>query len=108
MQNSDKTNFKIVLTGFLKPGVSVQEAEQNLSKLFRIELTKIQLLLQGHPTTIKRNLTTEYIDQYQHALNKTGVEFEIVADVPEPLTTNVIQDEISSVSSKLPKCPKCS
>ncbi len=110
MQNSDQTSFKIVLTGFPKPGISIQEAEQNLSKLLPIEFSKIQIFLQGTPSTIKRNLTIESIDRYRQALNQTGVEFEIVADdVPELLSTNVTRDDtpLAAGINKLPECPKC-
>lgn len=96
MKNSDLNKFKIVLTGFTKQGVSIQEAEQNLSKLLNTELSKVRILLQGHSTTIKKNLNVEYVDQYRQALNQTGVEFEIIDDVPDLPSTSMAGDEISA------------
>lgn len=109
MQNKNQDNFNIVLTGFPNRGVSIEEAAQNLSKLLHIEPTKAQLLLKGRSTIIKKNVATDYIDQYRKVLTLTGAGFEIIANKSDLLSTNTFDND-ETPSSKipdLPKCPKC-
>ncbi len=82
-ESEDEANLNIVLTGSLNPGVSLQEAEQRLSKLFKTTPEKVKPLLQGRSTIIKKKVNAELADQYREVLSKVGVGFEIVEQKKE-------------------------
>lgn len=111
----DESKLNIVLTGLLNPGVSLQEAEQRLSKLFKTTPEKVRPLLQGRSTTIRKNLNPELAEQYRKVLSKVGVDFEIVEQKKELSLIPILEKEDSTnvtteneqTEPSLLACPKC-
>lgn len=97
--NNSQSSFKVILTGALNPGVSLEEAEQRLSQLFHTTPDKVRHLLQGHSTVIKKNLDVAHVRKYQQALESVGVEFKIIENKPE-LSLAPMDKNLEIVSSK--------
>lgn len=96
--NRNEGNFKVVLTGSLLPGISLEEAEKRLSQLFHTTPDKIKPLLQGRSIIIKKDLDAERANHYQQVFSKVGVEAEVVE---EKNTLPIVQElENSSPVSK--------
>lgn len=72
--------FKIVFDGALLPGVDATTAKLNLAELFKSDVAAIERLFNGHPVTLKRDLSQLDAQSYLQALTKTGIDARIEAE----------------------------
>lgn len=75
-------HFKIVFEGQLRTGVDLETARLNLAQLFKSEVSAMDRLFTGKPSTVKRGLTWEDAQRYLKALNDAGVEARIEPEQP--------------------------
>lgn len=64
--------FGVIFSGKIVEGASVDQVKQNVAKLFKVEVAKIERLFIGKPVVIKKGLNEEAAKKYQLALRKAG------------------------------------
>jgi len=69
--------FKIVFDGTLLPGVDIDSAKRNLADLYKSEVAAVERLFNGHPVTLKRELSQTDAQTYLQALRNTGIDARI-------------------------------
>jgi uncharacterized membrane protein YhaH (DUF805 family) len=106
-----QARFKIVFNGELMPDVSLETAKENLARLFKSDLTRINSLFSGGNVDIKRDLSENEADQYLKALQSAGAKVRKEQDLAASLSlveTDDHRTESSEAeSSVLMTCPKC-
>lgn len=108
-----ETLYKVVFTGELMPGQSLETVKSNLAKLFKSDLGKIDSLFSGRPTTLKRELSESDADKYLLALRNAGAMVRKETDFASSLS--LVEHEDSSattthadaVTKARMACPKC-
>jgi uncharacterized membrane protein YhaH (DUF805 family) len=106
-----QARFKIVFNGELMPDVSLETAKENLARLFKSDLTRINALFSGGNVDIKRDLSENEADQYLKALQSAGAKVRKEQDLAASLSlveTDDHRTESSEAESNVPMtCPKC-
>ena len=106
-----QARFKIVFNGELMPDISLETAKENLARLFKSDLTRINSLFSGGNVDIKRDLSENEADQYLKALQSAGAKVRKEQDLAASLSLVETDDhraESSEVESNVPMtCPKC-
>jgi uncharacterized membrane protein YhaH (DUF805 family) len=106
-----QARFKIVFNGELMPDVSLETAKENLARLFKSDLTRINSLFSGGNVDIKRDLSENEADQYLKALQSAGAKVRKQQDLAASLSlveTDDHRTESSEAESNVPMtCPKC-
>ena len=106
-----QARFKIVFNGELMPDVSLETAKENLARLFKSDLTRINSLFSGGNVDIKRDLSENEADQYLKALQSAGAKVRKEQDLAASLSlveTDDHRTESSEAESNVPMtCPKC-
>jgi hypothetical protein len=74
---SGKT-FAVVFSGKLVEGASVERVKQNVAKLFKVEVTKIERLFSGARVAVKKGIDEATAKKYQLALRKAGAICAVV------------------------------
>jgi len=72
-----ENRFKIVFDGTLLPGVDIDSAKRNLADLYKSEVAAVERLFNGHPVTLKRELSQTDAQTYLQALRNTGIDARI-------------------------------
>ncbi len=107
-----QARFKIVFNGELMPDVSLDTAKENLARLFKSDLTRINSLFSGGPVDIKRDLSENEADQYLKALQNAGAnvrkEHDLAASLSLVATDDHREEGSAPVSDAQMTCPKCS
>ncbi|WP_394237630.1 DUF805 domain-containing protein [Pseudomonas anguilliseptica] len=106
-----QARFKIVFNGELMPDVSLETAKENLARLFKSDLTRINSLFSGGNVDIKRDLSENEADQYLKALQSAGAKVRKEQDLAASLSlveTDDHRTESSEAESNVQMtCPKC-
>ena len=106
-----QARFKIVFNGELMPDVSLETAKENLARLFKSDLTRINALFSGGNVDIKRDLSENEADQYLKALQSAGAKVRKEQDLAASLSlveTDDHRTESSEAENNVPMtCPKC-
>jgi uncharacterized membrane protein YhaH (DUF805 family) len=106
-----QARFKIVFNGELMPDVSLETAKENLARLFKSDLTRINSLFSGGNVDIKRDLSENEADQYLKALQSAGAKVRKEQDLAASLSlveTDDHRTESCEAESNVPMtCPKC-
>ena len=106
-----QARFKIVFNGELMPDVSLETAKENLARLFKSDLTRINSLFSGGNVDIKRDLSENEADQYLKALQSAGAKVRKEQDLAASLSlveTDDHRTESSEAESNVPMtCTKC-
>jgi len=68
--------YRIILTGYAG-NKGEYYVEMDLSKRFKISREKARELLQGAPTTVRENLTTDQATKYKTVIDATGASCEV-------------------------------
>lgn len=71
------THYKIVFNGKIAPHATLEQAQQNLAKLFKTSVDKIASLFSGRLVVIKDKLDKDTAVKYHAALFRSGAECEI-------------------------------
>jgi hypothetical protein len=69
-----QARFKIVFNGELMPDASLDATKDNLARLFKSDLTRINSLFSNGTVDIKRDLSENEADQYLRALQSAGAK----------------------------------
>ncbi|MDP3978242.1 MAG: DUF805 domain-containing protein [Pseudomonas sp.] len=105
-----QARFKIVFSGELMPEVALETVQDNLARLFKSDLTRINALFSGGAIAIKRNLPESEADQYLAALHRAGANARKEPDLPASLslidTEDHRTDETPGAGGEM-TCPKC-
>lgn len=109
-----QARFKIVFSGELMPEVALETVQDNLARLFKSDLTRINALFSGGAIAIKRNLPESEADQYLAALQRAGAK---ARKEPEPGTSLSLEktdhhfaasaEQTPGAASDEMSCPKC-
>lgn len=112
-----QARFKIVFNGELMPDVSLETAKENLARLFKSDLTRINSLFSGGNVDIKRDLSENEADQYLKALQSAGAKVRKEQDLAASLSLVTTDDHPTSQSPQSTAqkaestsgmtCPKC-
>ncbi|PTS83322.1 DUF805 domain-containing protein [Pseudomonas sp. HMWF032] len=106
-----QARYKIVFNGELMPDASLETTKENLARLFKSDLTRINSLFIGKPVDIKRDLSENEADQYLKALQSAGAKVRKEQDLAASLSlveTDDHRTESSEAESNvLMTCPKC-
>ncbi len=104
--------FRIVFDGELVPGISLDTAKSNLTRLFKSDADKVERLFGRGSVHIKRNLSAPEADRYVQALQRAGIQARKEPEAAKGLTLT-IADYAPAPSSEVPiaseqmDCPKC-
>ena len=110
-----QARFKIVFNGELMPDVSLETATENLDRLFKSDLTRINSLFSGGNVDIKRDLSENEADQYLKALQSAGAKVRKEQDLAASLSLVETDDHAPQTQNSAPSaastsemiCPKC-
>ena len=110
-----QARFKIVFNGELMPDVSLETAKENLARLFKSDLTRINSLFSGGNVDIKRDLSENEADQYLKALQSAGAKVRKEQDLAASMSLMDTDDHApqtpisapSTASTNEMTCPKC-
>ncbi len=110
-----QARFKIVFNGELMPDVSLETAKENLARLFKSDLTRINSLFSGGNVDIKRDLSENEADQYLKALQSAGAKVRKEQDLAASMSLMDTDDHApktpisapSAASTSEMTCPKC-
>ena len=76
----NNTTYAVLFSGELRKGVNLQQAQQGVAALFKVDTTKIERLFQPVWVSIRKGLEKESALKYRQALAKAGIVVHIVAD----------------------------
>ncbi|RLJ16823.1 hypothetical protein DJ031_15225 [bacterium endosymbiont of Escarpia laminata] len=101
--------FKVVFFGQLQPGAEAEQVVVAFSERFKVDKETVQNLLKSdREVDLKKNLAREQAEQYQAALERTGlvVRIDPMADQLslEPMDAGEAEEKEKQSE---PPCPKC-
>jgi len=70
--------FEVVFNGKVVEGASVDQVKQNVAKLFKVEVAKVERLFSGARVVIKKGVDESTAKKYQMALHKAGAICAVV------------------------------
>lgn len=71
--------FDLIFRGELVPGADLAQVKQNLSRLFKMDLARVELLFSGKPVVLKRGMDLDAAGKYRVAIKKAGARIDTVA-----------------------------
>ncbi len=74
--------YDLVFRGELEPGADLAEVKQNLSRLFKMDLARIEALFSGRAIVLKRGLDAETAGKYRMAIRKAGASIAVSSSQP--------------------------
>ena len=109
----NQPSYKIVFNGELMPDAALDTVKENLARLFKSDIARINALFTGAAVTLKKDLAEHEADQYLEALQKAGARVRKELDLAASLTL-VPTDEHADADSAPAEgsaasmsCPKC-
>ena len=104
----EKSQFKIIFRGEIKPAYTVEQVKQNIAKLFKVPTKRLDKWFSGQTITIKEQIDYNTARRYQQALEKAGA----ICSIEGPKRQNEeIQNtkinNLANTSSPGMVCPKC-
>jgi len=69
----NKQMYHIAFSGELLTGFTLEQAKQNLSRIFKISLAKAEALFSGRKHILKKNINLPTAKKYREALKKQGI-----------------------------------
>jgi len=107
--------FKVVFTGELLPGFTADTVKENLAKLFKSDIEKIDALFTGKQVVLKRELKDADADKYLAALRSTGALARKESDLAAHLSLvateghdkKALPAAAQSATRGVMTCPKC-
>ncbi len=108
------TRYKIVFAGELMPAAALDAVKDNLARLFKSDLAKIDGLFTGSPVALKRDLSDAEADKYVAALQNAGAKVYKEADLAASLSLVETDAPRATPAEPVPvadathmTCPKC-
>lgn len=114
----DDPRFKIVFDGAVMPSTPLETVKENLARLFKSDVSRIEALFSGQLVVLKRGLSADEADKYLSALHGAGANARKEADGLSGLTLVETDDHPSdetlaaratgqAASNDSMVCPKC-
>lgn len=111
----DEPRYKIVFDGTLMPQTPLETAKENLARLFKSDLARIEALFSGQLVVLKRDLSEGEADKYLQALHNAGAQARKESDLVSSLSLVETEDHPSAetqaaeqaTSAERMTCPKC-
>lgn len=100
-----ETRFKIVFDGTLLPGVDITTAKRNLATLYKSEVAAVERLFNGHPVTLKRELSQTDAQTYLQALKNTGIDARIEPEASIDLNLSDVHPHAPVIAPAEPYSP---
>lgn len=70
--------YKVVFSGTVREGFSVEAVKTNLAKLFKIDAARVESLFSGNPIVVKQGIDAPTAGRYLAALTDAGAVCEMV------------------------------
>lgn len=107
-----QARFKIVFNGELMPDMGLESVKDNLARLFKSDMAKIEALFSGSVIEIKRNLSEVEADQYLTALQRAGAKVRKEPEASSGLSLVAPDEPVATHLAAKPdaaqmSCPKC-
>lgn len=107
----NQPRYKIVFDGELMPEMTLESVKENLARLFKSDMARINSLFSGAQVALKRDLEESEADQYLGALLKAGAKVRKELDQAPNLSLVPIDDHSAqpteAEANKRIACPKC-
>lgn len=114
----DETRFKIVFDGAVLPSTPLDTVKENLARLFKSDLARIEALFSGQLVVLKRGLSSDEADKYLQVLHSAGANARKETDGLNGLSLVETDDHPSeatlaaraagqATSDENMVCPKC-
>lgn len=114
----DEPRYKIVFDGTLMPQTPLETAKENLARLFKSDLARIEALFSGQLVVLKRDLSEGEADKYLQALHNAGAQARKESDLVSSLSLVETEDHPSAetqaaaateqaANAQRMTCPKC-
>lgn len=114
----DEPRYKIVFDGTLMPQTPLETAKENLARLFKSDLARIEALFSGQLVVLKRDLSEGEADKYLQALHNAGAQARKESDLASSLSLVETEDHPSAetqaaaateqaANTQRMTCPKC-
>lgn len=111
----DEPRYKIVFDGTLMPQTPLETAKENLARLFKSDLARIEALFSGQLVVLKRDLSEGEADKYLQALHNAGAQARKESDLVSSLSLVETEDHPGAktqaaeqaASAERMTCPKC-
>lgn len=114
----DDPRFKIVFDGAVMPSTPLETVKENLARLFKSDVARIEALFSGQLVVLKRGLSGDEADKYLSALHGAGANARKEADGLSGLSLVETDDHPSdetlaaraagqATSNESMVCPKC-
>jgi hypothetical protein len=79
--------FQIVFRGKILGGFDREQVRANLGRLFRIDATRVDALLDAPKTVLKTGLGKDAASRYQEALREAGIMVAVIGESPPAAPT---------------------
>ena len=73
--------FNIIFRGTILPGNELPDVKAKIAALFKLDEAKIAVVFGGKAVVLKKNCDAVMAEKLKVALNKAGIEIEVVAQV---------------------------
>lgn len=75
--------YDLVFRGELVPGAELDQVKQNLSRLFKMDAARIEMLFSGKAIVLKRGMDMDAAAKYRVAIKKAGARIDTVTSRPK-------------------------
>lgn len=80
----NEPTFQIVFRGKILGGFDRDQVRANLSRLFKIDSSRVDALLDAPKTVLKTGLGKDAAARYQEALRQAGIMVAVIGETPAP------------------------
>ena len=88
--------FQVVVNGTLTKGAQLDQAKQNIAKLFKTSLDKVEPMFSGKTLAVKKGLDEVTAEKYKAAIVKSGLAAGVIA-----METAATQAQSSATATSL-------
>lgn len=108
----NQPRYKIVFDGELMPEMTLESVKDNLARLLKSDMARINALFSGAQIALKRDLGENEADQYLSALHKAGAKVRKELDQAASLSLVPTDDHAEADAAPADtaagmSCPKC-
>ncbi|MBA1273411.1 hypothetical protein [Stutzerimonas azotifigens] len=103
------TQYKVVFSGEIMPGMTLDAVKDNLALLFKSDRSRIDGLFGKGPVALKRELREDEAEKYLGALQRAGAQAHKEIDFAASLTLVDSESAETAEAAQLQtmECPKC-
>jgi hypothetical protein len=106
-----ENSYVVAFSGVIAPGFEREQVKQNLAKLFKVELVRVEPMFSGKRVAIKAKLDKATALKYQAALKNAGAVCEVInmaaaAAKPQPAPAAKAAAPTSAAARPTPTTPQ--